>query len=245
MMWVSSSMRGPSASGARILRVALGSGMLVGMRINASMLLGTIAAAFYPKPVIVRMSDFKTNEYAGLLGGRWFEPKEENPMLGLRGASRYTHPDYAGGFALECAALKRVREVMGLRNVTPMIPFCRRVQEGAAVVARMRELGLELVRRDLLEQFGVDRRGIPPLIGDVHLTLDAAQPPARLEPPLAHELLECGEVRLDLVAVPDPVLPAELGLVDVASHARLSPGDDAIRPAACPALGQGNRIRRA
>ena len=105
--------------------------------------LGTIAAAFYPKPVIVRMSDFKTNEYAGLLGGRWFEPKEENPMLGLRGASRYTHPDYAGGFALECAALKRVREVMGLRNVTPMIPFCRRVQEGAAVVARMRELGLE------------------------------------------------------------------------------------------------------
>ena len=105
--------------------------------------LGTIAAAFFPKPVIVRMSDFKTNEYAGLLGGRWFEPKEDNPMLGLRGAARYTHPSYAAGFALECAAIKRAREVMGLRNITPMIPFCRRVQEGAAVVARMRELGLE------------------------------------------------------------------------------------------------------
>ena len=75
---------------------------------------GTIAAAFYPKPVIVRMSDFKTNEYASLLGGRWFEPKEENPMLGFRGASRYAHPAYAEGFALECAAMKRVREEMGL-----------------------------------------------------------------------------------------------------------------------------------
>ena len=105
--------------------------------------LGTIAAAFYPKPVIVRMSDFKSNEYAGLLGGRWFEPKEDNPMLGFRGAARYTHPAYAEGFALECAAIKRAREVMGLVNITPMIPFCRRVEEGAAVVARMRELGLE------------------------------------------------------------------------------------------------------
>ena len=71
---------------------------------------GTIAAAFYPKPVIVRMSDFKTNEYASLLGGRWFEPHEENPMIGFRGASRYTHPAYAEGFALECAAMRRVRE---------------------------------------------------------------------------------------------------------------------------------------
>ncbi len=105
--------------------------------------LGTIAAAFYPKPVIVRMSDFKTNEYAGLLGGRWFEPKEENPMLGFRGAARYTHPAYAEGFALECAALKRARDVMGLVNIKPMIPFCRRLEEGAAVVERMRELGLE------------------------------------------------------------------------------------------------------
>ena len=105
--------------------------------------LGTIAAAFYPKPVIVRMSDFKTNEYAGLLGGRWFEPKEENPMLGFRGAARYTHPAYAEGFALECAALKHAREIMGLVNLKPMIPFCRRLEEGTAVVARMRELGLE------------------------------------------------------------------------------------------------------
>ena len=103
---------------------------------------GTIAAAFYPKPVIVRMSDFKTNEYAGLLGGRWFETKEENPMLGFRGASRYTHPAYAEGFALECAAMKRARESMGLTNIKLMIPFCRRVAEGERVVQRMRELGL-------------------------------------------------------------------------------------------------------
>lgn len=105
--------------------------------------IGTIAAAFYPKPVIVRMSDFKTNEYAGLLGGRWFEPQESNPMLGFRGASRYAHPSYAEGFALECAAMKRVREVMGLTNVKLMIPFCRRVAEGALVIEQMRTLGLE------------------------------------------------------------------------------------------------------
>lgn len=105
--------------------------------------IGTIAAAFYPKPVIVRLSDFKTNEYAGLLGGRWFEAEEANPMLGFRGASRYTHPAYAEGFALECAAMKRAREAMGLTNIKLMIPFCRRVDEGARVVERMRELGLE------------------------------------------------------------------------------------------------------
>lgn len=104
---------------------------------------GTIAAAFYPKPVIVRMSDFKTNEYASLLGGRWFEPQEDNPMLGFRGASRYTHPAYAEGFALECAAMKRVRETMGLSNVLLMIPFCRRVEEAEQVLARMAELGLK------------------------------------------------------------------------------------------------------
>ncbi len=104
--------------------------------------IGTIAAAFHPKPVIVRMSDFKTNEYAGLLGGRWFEPKEDNPMLGFRGASRYTHPAYAEGFALECAAMKRAREVLGLTNVKLMIPFCRRLGEGEAVIKRMAELGL-------------------------------------------------------------------------------------------------------
>jgi pyruvate,water dikinase len=103
---------------------------------------GMIAAAFYPKPVIVRMSDFKTNEYASLLGGSAFEPKEENPMLGFRGASRYAHPAYAEGFALECAAMRRVREEMGLTNVKLMIPFCRRVDEAERVIERMRELGL-------------------------------------------------------------------------------------------------------
>ena len=105
--------------------------------------IATIAAAFYPKVVIVRMSDFKTNEYAGLLGGRWFEAQESNPMLGFRGASRYAHPAYAEGFALECAAMKRAREVMGLTNIKLMIPFCRRVKEGALVIDRMRALGLE------------------------------------------------------------------------------------------------------
>ena len=99
--------------------------------------IGTIGAAFHPKPVIVRLSDFKTNEYAKLLGGRGFEPREENPMLGFRGASRYTHPAYADGFALECAALRRVREDMGLENVRIMVPFCRRVEEGAQVIAAL------------------------------------------------------------------------------------------------------------
>lgn len=103
---------------------------------------GTIAAAFHPKPVIVRMSDFKTNEYASLLGGRWFEPREDNPMLGFRGASRYTHPAYAEGFALECLAMKRVRDDMGLVNVKLMIPFCRRVEEGEHVLEAMAKNGL-------------------------------------------------------------------------------------------------------
>jgi pyruvate,water dikinase len=104
---------------------------------------GVIAAAFYPKPVIVRLSDFKTNEYASLLGGRWFEPQEDNPMLGFRGASRYTHPAYAEGFALECEAMERVREVMGLTNVKLMVPFCRRVQEGERVLETMARNGLK------------------------------------------------------------------------------------------------------
>ena len=103
---------------------------------------GTIAAAFYPKPVIVRLSDFKTNEYARLIGGANFEPKEENPMIGFRGASRYAHPAYAPGFALECAALRRVREVMGLQNLRVMVPFCRRVEEARLVIAAMAENGL-------------------------------------------------------------------------------------------------------
>lgn len=103
----------------------------------------TIAAGFYPKPVVVRMSDFKTNEYATLLGGRWFEQQEANPMIGFRGASRYIHPAYAEGFALECAAMKRVREQMGFTNVILMIPFCRRVQEAVKVLDYMAQLGLK------------------------------------------------------------------------------------------------------
>jgi len=105
--------------------------------------IGTIAAAFWPKPVVVRMSDFKTNEYASLVGGRDFEPEEANPMLGFRGASRYAHPAYADGFALECRAMRRVREQMGLTNVVLMIPFVRRLEEADRVLERMAELGLE------------------------------------------------------------------------------------------------------
>jgi pyruvate, water dikinase len=103
----------------------------------------TIAAAFFPKPVIVRLSDFKTNEYASLLGGHAFEPHEENPMIGFRGASRYAHPAYAEGFALECAALRRVRDEMGFGNVKIMVPFCRRVDEGERVLAEMAKHGLQ------------------------------------------------------------------------------------------------------
>ena len=104
---------------------------------------GLIAAAFYPKSVIVRLSDFKTNEYASLLGGTGFEPKEENPMLGFRGASRYAHPAYAAGFALECAALRRVRQDMGLSNLSIMVPFCRRVEEARRVLDAMASHGLK------------------------------------------------------------------------------------------------------
>lgn len=103
---------------------------------------GTIAAAFYPKPVIVRLSDFKTNEYAELIGGAAFEPREANPMLGFRGASRYAHPAYAEGFALECEALRRVRDEMGLTNLVVMVPFCRRVVEAEQVLAAMARNGL-------------------------------------------------------------------------------------------------------
>jgi pyruvate,water dikinase len=103
---------------------------------------GTIAAAFYPKPVIVRLSDFKTNEYAALLGGSVFEPREANPMLGFRGAARYAHPAYADGFALECEALRRVREEMGLVNLVVMVPFCRRVAEAERVLQAMAGHGL-------------------------------------------------------------------------------------------------------
>ena len=105
--------------------------------------LGRIAAAFYPKPVIVRMSDFKTNEYAGLVGGAEFEPREENPMLGFRGASRYYSPRYREGFALECRAIHRLREQMGFTNVIVMIPFCRSTREADRVLAVMAENGLK------------------------------------------------------------------------------------------------------
>ncbi len=103
----------------------------------------TIAAAFYPKDVIVRMSDFKTNEYANLIGGKDFEPKEENPMLGFRGASRYYNDLYTEGFKLECEAIRKVRDEMGLTNVKVMIPFCRTVEEGNKVIAVMKRYGLE------------------------------------------------------------------------------------------------------
>ncbi|MBD2312494.1 phosphoenolpyruvate synthase [Desertifilum sp. FACHB-1129] len=105
--------------------------------------IGMIAAAFYPNPVVVRMSDFKSNEYANLLGGRQFEPKEENPMIGWRGASRYYDPKYAAAYGLECKALKRVRDEMGLTNVIPMIPFCRTPEEGRKVLEVMEQNGLK------------------------------------------------------------------------------------------------------
>lgn len=105
--------------------------------------LARIAAALYPKPVIVRMSDFKTNEYAGLIGGAEFEPEEENPMIGFRGAARYYSPRYREGFALECRAIKRLREEMGFRNVVVMIPFCRSTKEADRVLEVMAGNGLK------------------------------------------------------------------------------------------------------
>ena len=105
--------------------------------------IAVITAAFYPHDVIVRMSDFKTNEYAGLIGGTGFEPKEENPMIGWRGASRYYRPGYKDAFALECKAIKKVREEFGLTNLKTMIPFCRTVDEGKRVVAEMAKNGLK------------------------------------------------------------------------------------------------------
>ena len=108
-----------------------------------------IAAAFYPKEVILRLSDFKTNEYANLIGGQKYEPKEENPMIGFRGASRYYHERYQAGFALECRAIRSVREEMGLKNVKVMIPFCRTVEEGRRVQAEMEKHGLKRGRDGL------------------------------------------------------------------------------------------------
>ncbi|MGY5848827.1 phosphoenolpyruvate synthase [Salegentibacter sp. F14] len=104
--------------------------------------LAVMAAAFYPKEVIIRMSDFKSNEYANLIGGKTFEPQEENPMLGFRGAARYYHPFYKAGFELECKAIKKLRDEMGLSNVKVMIPFCRTLEEGRNVIELMKNFGL-------------------------------------------------------------------------------------------------------
>ncbi|HKL36973.1 MAG TPA: phosphoenolpyruvate synthase, partial [Salegentibacter sp.] len=108
-----------------------------------------MAAAFYPKEVIVRLSDFKSNEYANLIGGRQFEPSEENPMLGFRGAARYSHPNYREAFKLECEAIKKVREEMGLENLKVMIPFCRTINEAKTVIDLMKEYGLERGKNSL------------------------------------------------------------------------------------------------
>ncbi len=104
--------------------------------------IGTLAAGFYPKPVVVRLSDFKTNEYANLIGGRAFEQDEENPMIGFRGASRYNDEQFSPAFALECRALKKVREEMGLDNIVIMVPFCRRVDEARDVIDTLAKNGL-------------------------------------------------------------------------------------------------------
>ena len=102
-----------------------------------------LGAGFYPKDVIVRLSDFKTNEYANLIGGKQFEPDEENPMLGWRGASRYYDPKFEKAFRLECKALKKARDVFGLINIKVMVPFCRTVEEGEKVQAIMAQEGLK------------------------------------------------------------------------------------------------------
>jgi pyruvate,water dikinase len=105
--------------------------------------IGSIAAAFYPRPIIVRLGDFKSNEYRSLVGGEGFEPKEENPMIGLRGASRYLHPDFKDAFDLECRALRYVRENMGLDNTQLMIPFCRTTDEAKGVLDALAKNGLK------------------------------------------------------------------------------------------------------
>ena len=109
---------------------------------NLAFGIAKIGAAFWPHHVIVRSSDFKTNEYRTLLGGEAYEPKEENPMIGWRGASRYYDPKFKPAFMLEAAAVKMVREDMGLTNVIPMVPFCRTVEEGIKVQETMAEAGL-------------------------------------------------------------------------------------------------------
>jgi pyruvate,water dikinase len=115
--------------------------------------IATIAAAFYPKDVIVRLSDFKSNEYANLIGGKEFEPHEENPMIGFRGASRYYHPLYKEGFNLECQAIKNVRNDMGLSNIKLMVPFCRTIQEAHKVLDVMMANGLDRNKDHSLQIF--------------------------------------------------------------------------------------------
>ena len=115
--------------------------------------IATIAAAFWPKKVIVRMSDFKSNEYANLVGGRRYEPDEENPMLGYRGAGRYVSDDFKACFELECEAIKRVRNVQGLTNVEVMIPFVRTVKQAKGVVDSLAEFGLIPSNALLADQF--------------------------------------------------------------------------------------------
>ena len=110
-----------------------------------------IAAAFWPNDVIIRFSDFKTNEYRALIGGFMYEPQEENPMLGWRGASRYTDEDFREAFLLECAAIKRARYEMGLANIVPMVPFVRTVKEGKEVVKLMIENGFDKARDNSLK----------------------------------------------------------------------------------------------
>jgi pyruvate,water dikinase len=131
---------------------------------------GRIAAAFYPKPVIVRTSDFKTNEYARLIGGAEFEPQEENPMLGFRGASRYYDDRYAEGFALECRALARARAEMGLTNIKLMIPFCRTVDEARRVIDVMKTHGLPQ-GVDALEVYGMCELPAHAVIADEFLSI--------------------------------------------------------------------------
>jgi len=109
----------------------------------------TIAAAFWPKPVIVRLSDFKSNEYRKLIGGSRYEPEEENPMLGFRGAARYLSADFGEAFAMECQALKRVREDMGLTNVQVMVPFVRTLGQAEKVIRLLGQHGLKRGERDL------------------------------------------------------------------------------------------------
>lgn len=111
--------------------------------------IATLSAAFYPKPVVLRLSDFKSNEYASLLGGEYFEPKEENPMIGLRGASRYNTAMFSAAFELECVAIKKVREQTGLKNLAIMVPFVRRVEEAKQVINTLAKYGLRRGENDL------------------------------------------------------------------------------------------------